>query len=89
MGKKLIKTDFVITKDRVAQRIVLEILIDSVPGITIREAKDISRKVSVKISNALLEIKKGGLKLTDEQANSVDFWIDQIVNSARDFNQKN
>lgn len=80
--------DRIITEDRMAQRIVLEVLLHKVNNITIKEAKNIASIVSVKIRNAFYYIKKQGLVLTDKQANSLEFWVKQVVNSGKDINQE-
>jgi hypothetical protein len=85
MKKK--KIDKFITRDRMAQRVALEILIHRCPDLTIKRALSISRDMSVQIRNILSAVEKEKLSLTDEQANSESFWIQQIKNSGKDFNQ--
>ena len=74
----------IITEDRISQRIVLEILLDRCENLTIREAKQIARAISVQVRNGLSAITKENLSLTDEQANSVLFWIKQTINSGKE-----
>lgn len=78
----------IITRDWMAQRIVLEILMNRCPDITIKLAKSIARDVSAQVSNAFYEINNGGLAITDGQAVSEMFWIRSILNAGKDFNQK-
>lgn len=77
-----------ITKDRLAQKVVLEILIHRCDDMTIGKAKSIARDISVQVRNIIHEVDSERLQISDDQASSESFWIDQIKNSGKDFNQK-
>lgn len=78
----------IVTEDRMAQRVAFEIITHYCDDITIGKAKSMARDMSVKIRNTFHHIENETLRIDDEQANSMDFWIDQIVNAGKNFNQK-
>lgn len=82
------KTDVFCTKDNIVRRIVFEILVHKCEDLTIKEAKSIARTISIKVRHGLSEVDKQGLSLKDEQMHDMSFWIDQVLNSGKDFNQK-
>lgn len=81
-------TQQIVTEDRMAQRIIFELLVKHCEELTIKKAKSLSMEISVQVRNAFNQINDEGLCITDLQANDVTFWIDQIKNAGKDFNQK-
>lgn len=86
MAKKT--TDRIITRDRVIQRICFEILSHHCKELTVNKIDMISRSVSNRVQTALRIIDEEDLELTDQEANDVNFWIHNIINSCKDFNKK-
>ena len=69
----------IVTENRIAQKVVLEILVDSCPDLTIGKAKDLARVISVQVSNAIYRLQRNKMIITDAQANSLSYWLGKLT----------